>query len=111
MNRKYGSPNIWAWMLIYPHKKLKRNLHSDSRSPYGGCGFFVSTESYLFAYIPLNSNGVHLCYLVNYVKKSHGFLFWQMTDKPQPRCRSPPSPFDFKHFKKSNGGKNHEGQA
>jgi len=95
MKRKDGSPNTWAWMLLHLHKKLKRNLHSDGRSPYGGCGFFVSTECYPFAYFPLFSNGVLFSRLVNYVKKSSPFLFRQIADKPQPRCRSPPSSFGF----------------
>ena len=87
----------------------------------GGAAFFISTGIYGFAentnykYI-LRNFSCAACFFEPRI-----FLFVWIEDKPifsfipvayieippdlQPRCRSPPTPFDFSHFKKSNGGK------
>jgi hypothetical protein len=122
MKLKRLTPRLDIWGYIQPHKITSRLFRANDRNLYqGDCGFFVSTEIWLKPIAPIFPNGIFIyrsfCRMIG-IFISCGFLFALFWDKPifihskpLPRCRSPPAPFDFSHFKKSNGGKPHERQA
>ena len=78
----------------------------------GIAALFLSTIFRKLTCFTSTYNGIPLFIRADSFSKPRVFLFRQIADKPcfnrwrnRPRCRSPPSPFDFENFKKSNGGK------
>ena len=82
---KRYDPDVWLRVLIQFHIQYIKLAAVLS----GIAAFFVSTRNRVLPFITILYYGVRI------------------VDKPssRPRCRSPPAPFGFEHFKKSNGGK------